>query len=106
MAFRNNSKLCVKKVVFDRIIRFLYNGIAPCLVLEGEGGGRVARADRSFGSLGRLKAHNKHIAEIAHMFGLPTVQADGEGEACCATLAAAGLVDAISSRDSGESGTR
>ena len=88
------------KVMFERCVRWLRKGVLPVIVLEGTGGGRGARTfSRGRGALGPAFAAQPRIRALLVSLGIPCITAEGEAEATCAALAAAGDCDFVATTD-------
>ena len=88
------------KVVFERCARWLRKGVLPVIVLEGSGGGRAARTcSRGRGTLGPAFSAHTRVRALLAALGIPCVEADGEAEATCAALVAAGACDFVATTD-------
>ncbi|KAL8589204.1 hypothetical protein ACOMHN_017006 [Nucella lapillus] len=101
--------------LFFRISTLLQMGVRLLFVIEGEApalkheemsrrlqarnkGTSSANTKRKFGR-GRLQGYLKECCELLDTLGVPYVQSQGEAEATCAALNAAGVVDACVSDD-------
>lgn len=94
-----DPRRAVLKLFFDRIVRLLtVGGATLVVVLEGDSRGDRSGRCSSRGGLFRLRCED--VAMLSKNMGVACVQAEGEGEACCAALAAAGLVNGIATPDS------
>jgi len=90
----------VIKVTFERCVRWLRKGVLPVVVLEGSGGGRACRTfSVGHGSLGEKFAAQPRVRALLQALGVPFVNADGEAEATCAALVAAGACDFVATTD-------
>jgi len=88
------------KVVFERCVRWLRKGVLPVMVLEGTGGGRSARVcSRGHGGLGSAFAAQNRVRTLLEALGVPCMHAEGEAEATCAALVAAGICDFVATTD-------
>lgn len=88
------------KVTFERCVRWLRKGILPVVVLEGTGGGRANRTfSRGRGGLGSAFAPQPRVHALLVALGIPCIIAEGEAEATCAALAAAGHCDFVATTD-------
>ncbi|XP_076450153.1 uncharacterized protein LOC143286465 [Babylonia areolata] len=101
--------------LFFRISTLLQLGIKPVFVIEGEapalkheemgrrlqarhGGINHGNTKRKF-ARGRLQGMLKECCDLLDALGVPYIQSQGEAEATCAALNAAGVVDACVSDD-------
>ncbi|KAL6753192.1 hypothetical protein V8C86DRAFT_3140226 [Haematococcus lacustris] len=107
----------IAKVVLERTLNWLRYGVVPILVLDGvPPEAKLGRLQQRHALLtgkpaagwmprkrsaetGWLAPCNRVITSLMHSLGLPVVQAPGEAEAMCAALNAAGLVDAVQTKD-------
>ncbi|KAA6428448.1 MAG: flap endonuclease GEN protein 1 [Trebouxia sp. A1-2] len=97
-------------VSFNRVVNYLRYGCLPVCITEGRPPAeKLERLQQRFrtrtgqtgggGTNHHFSKMGSSIADMLHNMGLPVVQAPGEGEAMCAALNAAGLVDACATFD-------
>ncbi|KAL0048711.1 hypothetical protein WJX82_009391 [Trebouxia sp. C0006] len=97
-------------VSFNRVVNYLRYGCLPVCITEGRPPAeKLEKLQQRFkartGQMGgggtnhHFSKMGLSIADMLHNMGLPVVQAPGEGEAMCAALNAAGLVDACATFD-------
>ncbi|KAK9436672.1 flap structure-specific endonuclease [Metarhizium brunneum] len=84
------------RTLFYRLVRLLGTPIQPIFVFDGSNKPIFKRNKRSGRGDGATTAAAKHLIRL---FGFPTHDAPGEGEAECALLQRHGIVDAVLSED-------
>ncbi|KHN97763.1 DNA repair protein (XPGC)/ Rad [Metarhizium album ARSEF 1941] len=84
------------RTLFYRLVRLLGTPIQPIFVFDGLNKPQFKRNKRSGRGDGAATAAAKHLIRL---FGFPTHDAPGEGEAECALLQRHGVVDAVLSED-------